>query len=90
MDEHDSNITPIDTHPDYVEPPVQEPVIAFGCHVMMMTDGAFALQATGEPSLGDMHMILARALKSIEARMVAETVVQLTKAQQSRIITPGR
>lgn len=86
----DTNITPIDTHPDYVAPPEVEAQPAFGVHVVMMSDGAFALQVTGEPSLGDLQMILSRALKSIEARMVAETVAQLMKAQQSRIITPVR
>jgi ornithine carbamoyltransferase len=86
----DSNVTPIDTHPDYVAPPESEAVAAFGAHVVMMTDGAFALQVTGEPSLGDLQMVLSRALKSIEARMVAETVVQLQKQSASRIITPGR
>lgn len=69
-----------------------EPKPAFGCHVIMMEDGAFAIQATGEPNLGEMQMILSRALKSVESRMVAETVVQLGQEvkDQSRIITPGR
>lgn len=69
-----------------------EPKPAFGCHVVMMEDGAFAIQATGEPNLGEMQMLLSRALKSVESRMVAETVIQLTKEEkdQSRIITPGR
>jgi hypothetical protein len=69
-----------------------EPKPAFGCHVIMMEDGAFAIQATGEPNLGEMQMILSRALKSVESRMVAETVVQLSQEtkDKSRIITPGR
>lgn len=74
-----------------VDQPVEaEP--AFGVHVVMMPDGAFAIQATGEPNLGEMQMLLSRALKSVEARMVAETVVQLTKQAKDsqRIITPGR
>jgi Tfp pilus assembly protein PilZ len=84
MDE--SNVT----HPDYETPPVLEPQVAFSAHVMMMEDGKFAIQTTGEPSMGDMQMILSRALSSVESRMVAETVVQLTKTSASRIITPGR
>lgn len=65
---------------------------AFGVHVVMMPDGAFAIQATGEPNLGEMAMLLARAYDSIKARMVAETVVQVMKQakDKSRIITPGR
>jgi hypothetical protein len=65
---------------------------AFGVHVVMMEDGAFAIQATGEPNLGEMQMLLSRALKSVESRMVAETVVQLQQeiSKEQRIITPGR
>jgi len=65
---------------------------AFGITVVMMPDGAFAIQATGEPNLGEMQMLLSRALKSIEARMIGETVVQIQKQanDKSRIITPGR
>lgn len=66
----------------------QEP--AFGVHVIMMPDGQFAIQATGEPNLGEMYMLLARATKSVEARMVAETVAQVQKQNKSSIITPGR
>ena len=74
-----------------VETKVDEMEPAFGVHIIMMPDGAFAIQATGEPNLGEMQMLLARALKSIEARMVAETVVQLMKQEKGkrRIITPG-
>lgn len=69
-----------------------EPKPAFGVHVVMMEDGAFAIQATGEPNLGEMQMLLSRALKSVECRMVAETVVQLQQeiSKEQRIITPGR
>lgn len=76
--------------PDFGEKEGPKP--AFGVHVVMMQDGGFGIQATGEPNLGEMHMILSRALKSIEARMLAETVVQLTgkTGESSRIITPGR
>lgn len=68
------------------------PKVALGVHITMMEDGGFGIQATGEPNLGEMYMLLARAVKSVEARMVAETVAQL-QAQarsQQRIITPGR
>lgn len=73
-----------------VEQEVQDVEPAFGVHIVMMPDGAFAIQATGDPNLGEMQMLLSRALKSVEARMVAETVVQVQKQNQSRIITPGR
>jgi len=65
---------------------------AFGVHVVMMPDGAFAIQATGEPNLGEMQMLLARALTSVECRMIGETVVQVQKQakDKSRIITPSR
>lgn len=68
------------------------PKIAFGIHVALMEDGGFGIQATGEPNLGEMQMLLSRALKSVEARMVAETAVQLidNARSQQRIITPGR
>ena len=66
------------------------PQPAIGIHVVFMEDGQFGIQATGEPNLGEMQMLLSRALKSIEARMVAETVAQVAKQNKSRIITPGR
>lgn len=68
------------------------PKPAIGIHVVMMEDGGFGIQATGEPNLGEMQMLLSRALKSVEARMVAETVAQLQEQSrgQQRIITPGR
>jgi hypothetical protein len=69
-----------------------EPKMAFGVHIAMMEDGSFGIQATGEPNLGEMFMLLSRATKSVEARMVAETVFQLQEQarSQQRIITPGR
>jgi len=73
-----------------VEQEIPEVEPAFGVHIVMMPDGAFAIQATGDPNLGEMQMLLSRALKSVECRMVAETVVQVQKQNQSRIITPGR
>ena len=63
---------------------------AFGVHVVMMPDGQFAIQATGAPNLGEMQMILSRALKSVEARMTAETLVQIMNPPKSPIITPGQ
>ena len=69
-----------------------EAQVAFGVHLILTTDGSFAIQATGEPNLGEMQMIVSRGLKSIEARMIAETIMA-TQAQaksEKRIITPGR
>lgn len=68
------------------------PKAAFGVHVVLLEDGGFGIQATGEPNLGEMQMLLARALKSVESRMVAETVIQLQEQARGnqRIITPGR
>ena len=68
------------------------PAIAFGIHVALLENGGFGIQATGEPNLGEMQMMLSRALKSVEARMMAETTAQLMSQlqEQQRIITPGR
>ena len=82
-------------------PPVDEAVvgeegeqdIAFAVHVIMMQNGEFAIQATNSPNLGEMQMIVSRALESIVARMHAETVAAMLQKQpgkESRIITPGR
>ena len=73
-------------------PDQTEGVVVFGIHIMLTEDGAFAMRATGKPNLGDMQMLLSRALASVEARMSAETTVALmNESQQSkRIITPGR
>lgn len=92
------NILSIEEHPDYPQDTNTEVAVsdedqpAFGVHVVMMPNGEFAIQATGQPNLGEMQMILSRALKSVEARMVAETVVQLQQqaANTKRIITPSR
>lgn len=64
---------------------------ALGVHVVMMEDGGFGIQATGEPNLGEMQMLLARALMSVEARINAETIIQMQSqiASEKRIITPG-
>ena len=67
-----------------------QPKPAFGIHVVMMEDGAFGIQATGEPNLGEMYMLLSRAEASVRARMVGETVLQMQKESQSSIITPRR
>lgn len=66
------------------------PQPAIGIHVVFMEDGQFGIQATGEPNLGEMQMLLSRALKSVESRMIGETVAQVMKQTKSRIITPGR
>ena len=66
------------------------PQPAIGIHVVFMEDGQFGIQATGEPNLGEMQMLLSRALKSVESRMIGETVAQVMKQNKSRIITPGR
>lgn len=77
-----------------IEVPDQEedagPQPAIGIHVVFMEDGQFGIQATGEPNLGEMQMLLSRALKSVESRMIGETVAQVMKQTKSRIITPGR
>lgn len=89
----------IDEHPSFnpdaeteVELDDNEPKPAISIHVVFMEDGQFAIQAQGEPNLGEMQMLLSRALSSVEARMVGETVAQVmaTNQQKSRIITPGR
>jgi hypothetical protein len=69
-----------------------EPQPAIGIHVVFMEDGQFGIQATGEPNLGEMQMLLSRALKSVESRMIGETVAQVMQQSKSksRIITPGR
>lgn len=70
-----------------------EQPIAFAVHLILLQNGQFALQATGEPNIGEMNMLLARGLDSVRARMIAETVAQILKEQnkpESRIITPGR
>jgi len=67
--------------------PKPEDTVAFGIHVVLMQDGNFGMQATGQPNLGEMQMLLSRALKSIEARMVAETIMAMQ--QEKRIITPN-
>jgi hypothetical protein len=71
------------------EPTVE---VAIGVHIMFLQDGQFGIQATGNPNLGELHMLVARALASLESRMVAETVAQVMgeRKSESRIITPGR
>ncbi len=66
------------------------PQPAIGIHVVFMEDGQFGISATGEPNLGEMQMLLSRALKSVESRMIGETVAQVMKQTKSRIITPGQ
>ena len=68
----------------------QGPQPAISITVVFMEDGQFGIQAQGEPNLGEMQMLLSRALVSIEARMTAETVTQVIKQNKSRIITPGQ
>jgi len=88
----------IDEHPSFNEATENDVEVeetdelqpAIGIHVVMMEDGQFGIQATGEPNLGEMQMLLARALASVEARMIGETVAQVMKDKKSRIITPGR
>lgn len=69
-----------------------EQQVAFGVHVVMLADGAFAIQATGAPNLGEMFMLLSRATESVRVRMNAETVAQVLEEnrKQQRVITPGR
>lgn len=76
--------------PDFGGEKQDEP--AFGVHVMMMPTGAFAMRVTGDPNLGEIQMLLSRALVSTECRMTAETVLHLQQqqAEKSRIITPGQ
>jgi len=85
------------TEPD--EQPEAEAQVSIAVHFVLTTDGQFAIQATGEPNLGEMQMIASRGLASIEARIVAETIVQSqiqaaqeakAAADQKRIITPRR
>jgi hypothetical protein len=66
----------------------QEPQPALGVHVVLMSDGQFGIQATGEPNLGEMVMLLSRALESVKARMVAESVAAIQS--EKKIITPTR
>ncbi len=76
--------------PETIEPEDNTAEVGFGVHVLMLTNGEFAIQATGDPNLGEMFMILSRAVESVKARMVGETVVQLQaeERKQTRIITP--
>ena len=69
---------------------IDEAGVAIGVHVVLMSDGQFGIQATGEPTLGEMQMLLSRALTSIECRMVGETITAMQKQNESRIITPKR
>ena len=78
------------TDGDPTEAETEGPQPAIGIHVVYMEDGQFGIQATGEPNLGEMVMLLARALKSVESSMIGETVAQVMKQTKSRIITPGR
>lgn len=76
-----------------------EAQVSIAVHLILTTDGQFAIQATGDPNLGEMQMIASRGLCSIEARITAETMIQsqIQAAQaanaaidQKRIITPRR
>ena len=66
--------------------------IAIGIHVMLTVDGQFGIQLTGEADLGEVQMLLSRALAVTTARMNAETLIALQKAvaDSTRIIQPGK
>jgi hypothetical protein len=67
---------------------IQEPQPAWGVTAQMMEDGTFKIGVQGEPNLGEMHMLLARAMESVRCRMVAETVLHIQAQNKSSIITP--
>ena len=79
-----SDIPVIDT--DGTRPEAEMPEPAFGVHVVMMPDGNFGIQVTGQPNLGEMIMLLARALESVKVRMVVETMQAIQSEQ--KIVTP--
>lgn len=89
--DNNDNIQNISEHPEYEH---QEPenVVAYGVHIVMTNDGQFGIQISGEPNTGEVIALITRALETVRARMIAETVVQLQMAVDSskRIITPGR
>ena len=71
-------------------PPEDE--VALGVHIMMLGNGGFAMQVTGEANLGEMYMLISRALASVNARIISETVqADMAAAKKvSPILTPGR
>ena len=73
-------------------PEEQEEVVRMAVHLIMLQNGQFVIKATGEPNIGEMDMLLARAQSSVRSRMTAETVAQVLAEKskpQSRIITPS-
>lgn len=67
-----------------------QPEVAYGVHLVLMNDGNFAMQVTGSPTLGDVQMLVQRAHTELDARLVAETLIQLLSQRKSPIITPGQ
>ena len=82
--------TPVDENMNTPTPPEDE--VALGVHIMMLGNGNFAMQITGEANLGEMYMLLSRATASVNARIISETVQADMAANKnvSPIITPGR
>lgn len=89
---NDGNVHDISGHSDYVEPE-GEVEVAYGIHIVMTNTGQFGIQISGEPNTGEVVSALSRALETVRARMIAETVVQVQMAvnasdSSKRIITP--
>ena len=92
---HAGDSEPINDDPGIEQDAPQEEgePIAYAVHLILMQNGQFAIQATGEPNIGEMQMLISRGHESVRSRQIAETVAQVLREQQkpqSRIITPKK